>query len=176
MRLRRGSAQGALDRSGQLLDALALAAGAGHGRQLLGALNVRLGGLGLSSGQQGVAQVAAECGLGAVVGAVHPGQRGAQVLDGAGVTEAHQAVAAPAGQVVAVERQVRHVLVGGPVRQQDGGLLQRGAAGGLIPEDGGGLGFVGGKPGPQARGGCGRGGWRAGIGGVRWLRPAVPGP
>lgn len=51
-----------------------LAAGAGHDGELLGAVDVRLGGLRVAQRRQGMSQVTAEGGFGAVVGAVHSGQ------------------------------------------------------------------------------------------------------
>lgn len=110
----------------------------------------------LPGGVQGDGEVAAQARLGAGERAVHSGECGGEVGDGGGVAELDEAVAAPAGQVGIVQREVGQ-LFGGGLAELAGGQVERGMTVGVQVDGGGHLGFGGVEPAAELAGDTGGG-------------------
>src|SRR5260370_249749 len=121
------------DPPGQVADAAALAGGAGELGEFPGFLEVVFGFVVLAADMQGGGQVAAQASLGAGEAVIHGSQGGAEVVGGLRVAEGDQAVAAPAGQVRLVQREIRQVLAGGTVADLPGGAVEGVTAGRRLP-------------------------------------------
>ena len=112
----------------------------------VGAGEVAAGFVAFPGDVQGGGEVAAQSCLGAGEGAVHPGQGGGQVGDGGRVAEVDEAVAAPAGQVGVVEREVGQVFAAGAVADFGGGQVEGAVAVAVLAGGGGHLAFGGAEP------------------------------
>jgi len=107
---------------------------------------VLLGFVLLAADVEGGGQVAAEACLGAGEAIIHGCERGVKVVGGLRVAEGDQAVAAPAGQVGLVERQIREVFPRRAVSDFLGGVVESFSADWFLSGCGGHLGFGGAEP------------------------------
>jgi hypothetical protein len=72
---------------------------------------VILGRFALTANEECGDEIHAECRLGSRIPAVLPGERRAQVFDGAGITQTGEAVSSPSGKVRLVEHEIRQRVI-----------------------------------------------------------------